>query len=490
MSTKDISASTRTAVDPGKSKPLKVAVVIAGLLAGGTPALALPVLGRISQQLHVDASTATWVVTSSLLSSAVLTPVLGRVGDLRGRRRVLLATLLMVMIGSVIAATTTNFAVLLVGRVMQGASGALFPLAISTLHDHLLGKRRASAVAVLSGSLGVGGGGAIVVSGLLGGGADYRPIFWFAVALAGLAIAAVLLGVPSDTTVLEPGRVDVAGSLLLTVGLLAALLPLTQSARWGLVSRLSLICWATAAFAFVALVIVEVRVAEPLIPRQLLGRRLVLVTNVLGFLIGGMVFIPLVAIPLMVEATPSIVGGGVGATPLQASLVYLLPGSLAAMVGAPIGGRLTAYGGGRRALVVAGFVAASGFGVMLGLPMQPAALIGGFILLSIAVTIGYAALPDLLDRAVAHDDIGVANGVNALGRWIGAAVFAAIAAAVLATDQERPPTISSIRLMFGIAMAIAVTISIVASLGLPRFRRAQATVPDLAPAGVRACSTG
>jgi MFS family permease len=445
---------------------LTVAVVIAGLLAGGTPALALPVLGRIAEQLEVGSSTATWVVTSSLLSSAVLTPVLGRVGDLRGRRRVLLVTLSMVMIGSVIAATTTDFGILLIGRVLQGASGALFPLGISTLRDHLHGRRRATATAVLSGALGVGGGGAIVVSGVLGGGSDYRPIFWFAVGLAAVAIAAVLIGVPRDRAAVHRGRVDLIGCALLTVGLLASLLPLSQGTQWGFGSALALSLWGAAVIALAALAVVEGRLAQPLIPRQLLRHRQVIVTNLIGFLIGGMIFIPLVVIPLMVEATPSIVGGGRGATPLEASLTYLLPGSLAAMIGAPIGGRLTARSGGRRALTLGGLVAGAGFAVMLVLPTHSTALIGGFILLSVAVTITYAAMPDLLDRAVAHDDIGVANGINALGRWIGAAVFTAVAAAILATAGQTPPSESAIRIMFAIGLAIALGISAGAIVGL------------------------
>jgi MFS family permease len=172
-------------------KLLTLAMVSAGLLAGAVTTLALPVLGQIARQTQVSTTAASWVVTITLLASAVFTPVLGRLGDLRGRRRVMLASLALVLIGSFVAAVTTNFAALLLGRLLQGAAGALFALAIGILHDHLRAKRLLSSVAILSSSLGVGGGAALVFAGVLGNGSDYRPVFWFGVVVAATSLGLV-----------------------------------------------------------------------------------------------------------------------------------------------------------------------------------------------------------------------------------------------------------------------------------------------------------
>jgi hypothetical protein len=248
----------------------------------------------------------------------------------------------------------------------------------------------------------------------------------------------------------------------------------------------TLACWAGSAVVLTWFVIAQGRSSLPLIPQRLLGHRQVFTVNAIGFLVGGSIFIPTLVIPLMVEAAPSIVGDGTATSPLRASLTYLLPGAFASIIGAPVGAKLCALSGTGRALIASGFVTACGFAVPLVGPTVPADLIVGYMLISVGITMAYAAMPQVLAAAVSHDDIGVANSFNSLARWIGGAVFTAVCAAVLATASHTAPTEHAVRIVFAIGVGVGLSIAgcAVVVLSLANAAKCTAKVP-LAETGSR-----
>ena len=139
-----------------------VALTVAVLQTG-----VVPVLGVMSRQLHVSTVDISWAVTANLLAAAATTPLLGRLADLHSKKRVLLLVLGIVLAGSVLAATTSSLPLLILARVLQGASFSLYPIGVSILRDELPPDRLMRAMAVLSGTLGFGGGIGLVVVGLL-----------------------------------------------------------------------------------------------------------------------------------------------------------------------------------------------------------------------------------------------------------------------------------------------------------------------------------
>ncbi|WP_324274586.1 MFS transporter [Blastococcus brunescens] len=183
------------------------------------------------------------MLTANLLAAAVLTPALGRLGDLTGERPVILGILVAVAVGTLLAVVTTSLPLLLVGRILQGASYGLFPLSISVLRRELPEARLGVAMAVVSSTLAVGGVAGLVATGLLvGDGGDYRRPFWIglAVTLLSLVLAhRVLPSRPSSGT----GRVDWWGAVVLGVGLVLLLLPLSQGNAWGWASPGSSGAW-------------------------------------------------------------------------------------------------------------------------------------------------------------------------------------------------------------------------------------------------------
>ncbi len=193
----------------------------------------VPVLGVIADQLDVSMVAVSWAVTANLLAAAGATPLIGRLADLHRKKRVLLVVLAVVLVGSLLAATTTSLPLLIVARVLQAASFALYPISIAILREELADDRMGSAMSVLSATLGVGGGTGLVVVGLLmSGDAGYHRVFWLTTAFTVLVLAIVIFIVP-DRPRSASGSIDWLGAVGLAAGLSAVLLAITQGNSWG-----------------------------------------------------------------------------------------------------------------------------------------------------------------------------------------------------------------------------------------------------------------
>ena len=193
----------------------------------------VPVLGIIAHQLNASTVAASWAVTANLLAAAAATPLIGRLADLHSKKHVLLVVLAVVLLGSVLAATTSSLALLIIARVLQAASFALYPIGVAILREELTEDRMVSAMSVLSGTLGFGGGTGLVVVGLLmSGNAGYHRVFWLTTGFTLVVIAIVILIVPARPRS-STGTIDWLGAAGLAAGLSAVLLAITQGNSWG-----------------------------------------------------------------------------------------------------------------------------------------------------------------------------------------------------------------------------------------------------------------
>ena len=258
-----------------------VALTVAVLQTG-----VVPVLGVMARQLHASPVDVSWAVTANLLAAAATTPLIGRLADLNVKKNVLLAVLLVVLAGSVLGATTTSLPLLIVARVLQGASFSLYPIGVSILREELPADRLMSAMAVLSGVLGFGGGMGLVITGLLmRGDAGYHRVFWFTVAFTVLVITAVLVQVPRRPRSSE-GSVDWIGAAGLAVGLSPLLLAITQGQTWGWTSPRTVAVGVMGAAALAVWWWGEQRAAQPLVSTTMLTRRSMLLTNTATVAVG------------------------------------------------------------------------------------------------------------------------------------------------------------------------------------------------------------
>jgi MFS family permease len=161
-------------------RPNLILAVLA--LAGTTFALlqsvVVPALPQIERALGVGGAGGAWILTANLLSTAVLTPILGRLGDMHGKERVLIGVIAALAVGTLICALAPSLLVMLIGRAVQGAGGAVFPLAFGIIRDELPRDRVAGAIGLVSSLLGIGAGLGLVVPGVIVDGLGWHWLFW------------------------------------------------------------------------------------------------------------------------------------------------------------------------------------------------------------------------------------------------------------------------------------------------------------------------
>ncbi|HKV19633.1 MAG TPA: MFS transporter, partial [Mycobacterium sp.] len=391
----------------------------------------VPVLGVIADQLNASTVGVSWAVTANLLAAAAATPLIGRLADLHSKKRVLLIVLAVVLAGSVLAATTSSLPLLIAARILQAASFALYPIGVAILREELTEDRMVSAMSVLSGTLGFGGGTGLVVVGLLvDHGANYHRVFWLTTGFTVVVIAIVILVVPMrprSTT----GSIDWLGAVGLAAGLSTLLLAITQGHTWGWTSVRTLGCAAVGALITVGWWVWERRAKQPLVSTRMLSRRPIMLTNLATIFVGMGLYFAFLGLTMFVQIPPEAAGYGFGATVLEASVIYLLPGAVTGFVVALVSGRFIDRFGARPVLVVAAAVGIAGFLFIALAHSAPWQVIAASILANAYISLGYGALPALVVSEVSAGETGVATGMNAIARTIGSSIAAALVAVLL-----------------------------------------------------------
>jgi MFS family permease len=462
---------------PGDRSRLVLPVLAYGvLLVSALQIMVVPIVRDIGVSLGASTSAVNWVVTANLLAAAVFTPLLGSLGDLRGRRPVLIGVLVTVLVGSLLAATTHELALLLIGRALQGVSYAIFPLALGVLRDELPPHKLTGAMAVVSGMLAVGGGVALVATGLLTeNGDDYRRVFWLASALSAIGLIGAWLVIPARRPA-ATGRVDWAGGTIIGAALVLLLIPLSQGNGWGWGSTPVIGLLIGSLIAFTVFVLFERRVSRPLVSMRMLTHKPIVVANIAGLFLGASMFIGFLGVTSFVETPASIAGYGFGATVLMASVVYLLPANLAGVVTAPLAGKLAARSGGKTTLVTAMLLAAAGFTFLAVLHGSSWQIITGVFAVLTGVTFGYAALPALLVDHVTPAETGIANSVNSIARTVGSSLASAFVVMLLTSNLIPGTTValphqSQYVITFAVGAIGAGFAAVLVLFGLPRHPR-------------------
>lgn len=428
----------------------------------------VPVLGVIAEQLHVSTIAVSWAVTANLLAAVAATPLVGRLADLHSKKRVLLWVLAIVLVGSVLAATTSSLPLLIVGRVLQAASYALYPISIAILREELSRERLMSAMAVMSGALGFGGGAGLVVVGLLmSGDAGYHRVFWLTTAFTIMVIAIVVFVVPNRERN-ATGTIDWLGAAGLAAGLSTALLAITQGYSWGWASPATLGCAALGVALLVGWWQWERRARQPLVSTAMLARRPIMLTNLATIFVGMGLYFAFLGLTLFVQIPRETAGYGFSATVLEASVVYLLPGAVTGFLVAMASGRFIDRFGARPVLVVAAVAGIAGFLFVAFAHSQAWQVIVASILANAYISLGYGALPALIVSEVDADETGVATSMNAIARTIGSSTAAAVVAMLLArtmAGSDVPVQSSYVAIFLGGAVTAALALILIAFTG-------------------------
>ena len=312
-------------------------LTLAGAAFSLQQTMVFPALRTFQDAFGSSTAWTTWVLTGFLVSGAVLTPILGRLGDQFGKERLLLISLGLFLAGCLGAAFAWNLWSLIAFRVVSGAGGALFPLSFAIIRDEFPPEKVKVGIGLLSAVWGVGGGFGIVLSGLIVDNFSWRYLFLLGSIPVALSLVLVARYVP-ESPIRSPSKVDVPGALLLSGGLISLMLALTEGEHWGWGSPLLLGVLALSGAFFVLWGVVEARSSSPMVDLRMLAHRPILLTNIATLISGFALFSCFVLIPTFVE-TDVDSGYGFGASATKAGL-YLLPSSLAMLVAGPLAGAL------------------------------------------------------------------------------------------------------------------------------------------------------
>jgi EmrB/QacA subfamily drug resistance transporter len=455
---------SRRSVPVGRSLAILGLAALAFALAQTT---VVPAIGTLAGAMHAGTQDVAWVLTGYLVSAAVLTPVMGRLGDMFGKRRLLVVSLLVFAVGGAVAALSGNLWLMVAGRVLQGAGGGIFPLSFGIIRDEFPTERRPGAVGLISATAGIGAGLGLLLGGLLVDHTSYKWIFWSGTAMSVIAAAAARLVLP-ESPALAPGRVDVRGAVLLGAGITAPLIAISRAEAWGWGSGRTLGLIGAGLAVLAVFVAVERRTAQPLVDMTVLSRPPVLITNVATLLVGFAMFGSFLLIPQLVEA-PKAAGYGFGQDATRAGLV-MLPGSLMMMVTGPLSGWLSSRYSGKVPLSLGAVTAATGLAGLAGWHDSQGQLLGLTMIMFAGIGFVFAAMPNLIVDAVPAAQTGEATGVNALVRSVGSSLGSQVVASILAasvTASNLLPTDHAYTVAFLVG-AVGATVAAVAGLFIPR----------------------
>jgi MFS family permease len=432
---------TSTGENPRTHPNLVLAVLaLAGLAYAMLSSAVLPALPTFEHALHASETGVTWLLTAYLLAASVGTAILGRLGDMYGKEKVLLLTLLILAAGTLLSALSSSLTVIVAGRFIQGAAGGIFPLAFGIVRDEFPREKVAGSIGLLSAILGVGGGAGIVLAGLIIEHLDYHWLFWLPLIPTVFAALATWRYIP-ESPVRLPGRVNWTAAGLMTIGMSVVLIAISQTSVWGWGGAKTLGLLALGLAVSATWIAVEVRSENPLVDMTMMRIKGVWTTNASAFLLGAGMYASFIVIPQIAQL-PQSTGFGFGASVVVAGL-YLLPATIGMTIMGLFAGRISARFGSRSALLAGTAFTTASFALLAVAHSHPYDLLVAAGLLGIGVGLAFAALGNLIVQAVSPHQTGVASGMNTVMRTLGGALGGQLSATFIAANVAHgQPTVT------------------------------------------------
>lgn len=453
---------------PQRSRLVTAVAGFSCLVVALQQTLVVPAVPDFPRILDASVTAVSWIVTITLLTGAIATPIISSLSDIVGRRRMLLISMGLVFLGSVLSPIGTLPAII-IGRGLQGMGTALVPVAMAQMRDCLPPHRIGTALAILSATLGIGGGLGIPLGGFIISEIGWRALFWLSAGLSLLSIVAITLAI-SDSQVKTGRSFDRMGAVLLSIGLTALLLGIAQGNSWGWTSLITLSMFLLSVIVLVIWAIHQLNRPDPLVDLRTTISRPILMTNAGSLLMGIAMFTNLLVTTQQLQ-NPIAESGFEWST--TAAGLAMLPNAFAMFLVAP----LTAYMSKRFSphiiLAVGAVITTAGYLIRLVPVNSGGWLVAWATLIGLGVGIGYAALPMLIATFALANQIGEANGVNALVRAVGTAISSAVVAAITATlavnvDGATVGSTSAITAISTVGACAAALTLVAALLATPR----------------------
>jgi EmrB/QacA subfamily drug resistance transporter len=449
-------------------------VSLAALAYAVLSSAVIPALPSIQRSLHASETGVTWLLTGFLLSASVGTAIIGKLGDMYGKQRLLVWTLLALAAGTLLAALAGSLPVLIVARVIQGVAGGIFPLSFAIVRDEFPADRVAGSIGFMSAILGVGGGLGLVVGGLIAEHLSWHWLFWIPLPFMVVAAGCTWRLIP-ESQIRSPGRVNWAAAALMTTGMSGVLIAIAQTSAWGWASLRTLGLLAGGLAVCGLWIMTEVRSRNPLVDMAMMRVRGVWTVNLAAFLVGAGLYSWFLLLPQFAQL-PRSTGFGYGASVVVAGL-YLLPCALGMGVLGSMAGRVERRFSSRRALI-AGAAASAAACLWLAINSRhPYDMLLSSLLLGVGIGLAFAALGNLIVQAVPAQQTGVASGMNTVLRTLGGALGGQIAATLVAGSTIHGlPELTGFTATFAMS-AVFLGCCVVAALLVPARALALASLP-------------
>jgi EmrB/QacA subfamily drug resistance transporter len=453
--------------------------VVLALAVGGyalLQSLVIPVLPTIQAGLHTSQNTVTWVLTAYLLSAAIFTPIMGRLGDMYGKERLLVLTLIALTVGSLLAAIADSISLMIVARVIQGVGGGVLPLSFGLIRDEFPKEKVMGAVGVIAALAAAGGGLGIVLAGPIVNALDFHWLFWIPmIVMVGVAVASHFV-VP-ESRVRTPGRLSWTGIILLSSWLVALVLGISEAPTWGWTSTSVIGLLIVAVVLAGAWVLVEARSAHPLIDMQMMRIPAVWTTNLVALLLGVCMYAVFAFLPEFVQ-TPTSAGYGFGVS-ITVSGLILLPMSVFMFAFGMMSGPLSKRFGSKTVLVVGLLVSIVTFVLLTFAHAAVWQILLAMVIEGIGLGLAFASMSSLVVMAVPPEQTGVASGMNANIRTIGGSIGAAVMSSIVTSGVRAGGTPRESGYTHGFALLAAAAIAAaIAAFFVPGKLRSPATVTE------------
>ena len=429
-----------------------------GAVVSVVSSLGAPLIPSLAHDLGVSLSSAQWALTATLVVAAVSSPLIGRLGDGRHRRRVIITAQSAVVLGGVFAAEADSLGLLITGRALQGFGLALMPLTMAAAREHLPAEQAGRTIAALSvvGAAGVGLG--YPITGFIADHGGVSAAYWFGTAVSALALALAIWAVPEPQHAPAEQHLDLPGAALIGAGLVALLVGLDTGPDWGWGTPRVLLLIAAGLTVIGIWAWHELRTEHPLVDLRLVRHRAVLTANVSGLLLGVTMYLSMVIITQFVQLTSF----GFGETVFVAGLTLLPLSILSSSVSRTLPwlqGRI-----GQRPLIPVGALFVSGgalfFAATASAPWQAFVTMG---LMGIGLGYTFAAMPGLIVSAVPREETGSAMGFYQVSRFVGFALGSGLAITFLrGLGDAGVPTLDSYRLTAVIGAGLGLLTALIA----------------------------
>jgi EmrB/QacA subfamily drug resistance transporter len=470
-------SGTTSGLEDGRQHPgITFAVLaLAGVSYALLQSLVAPALPDIQHALHTSENSVSWVLTSYLLSASVATPLIGRLGDMHGKEHMLMIVLALLCVGTLISALASSLPLMLVGRVVQGAAGGIFPLAFGIIRDEFPRERVASRLGLMSALLGVGGGAGVVLAGPLVDNLSFHELFWLPLIPIALATVATHVFVP-ESPIKVPGRVNYAAATLMSLGMVAVLVAVSETPTWHWLAWKTIVCLAAGIAILAVWVRNESRSLQPLVDMTMMRIRGVWTTNAVALLLGFGMYASFILLPQYVE-TPTKATYGFGASVTQAGL-FMVPSTVTMLLVGAQTGRLERRFGSKPPLLSGGILAMLSFFMLAFARGERWEIYVAAALLGSGIGLAFAAMANLIIESVGPGQTGVATGMNTVTRTVGGAFGGAATASIIADTIGRTgyPSANGYTTAFALC-AGALAIGVLVGLLIPQRRPEEAFAP-------------